>query len=64
MTPDLKAKVGLKDEKGAVVAGVISRGPADKAGIERGDAIVGFKGKEIKESHEWPYTLGSAIPSQ
>jgi serine protease Do len=59
ITPDLKAKLGLKDEKGALVADVITGGPADKAGIQRGDVIVGFNGKEIKESYELPYIVAS-----
>ncbi len=59
ITPDLKAKLGLRDEKGALVADVIAGGPADKAGIKRGDVIVGFNGKEIKDSYELPYIVGS-----
>jgi serine protease Do len=59
ITPDLKAKLGLKDEKGALVADVVAGGPADKAGIKRGDVIVGFNGKEIRESYELPYIVAS-----
>jgi serine protease Do len=59
ITPDLKAGLGLKDEKGALVADVIAGGPADKAGIKRGDVIVGFNGKEISESYELPYIVAS-----
>jgi serine protease Do len=59
ITPDLKATLGLKDEKGALVADVIAGGPADKAGIKRGDVIVGFNGKEIRESYELPYIVAS-----
>jgi serine protease Do len=59
ITPDLKEKLGLKDEKGALVADVVTGGPAEKAGIKRGDVIVGFDGKEIKESYELPYIVAS-----
>jgi serine protease Do len=59
ITPDLKAKLGLKDEKGALVADVVAGGPADKAGIKRGDVIVGFNGKEIRNSYELPYIVAS-----
>ena len=46
---DTSAKaLGLKSSMGALVANVISDGPADKAGIETGDVIVEFDGMPIK----------------
>ena len=46
---DTSAKaLGLKSSMGALVANVISNGPADKAGIETGDVIVEFDGMSIK----------------
>ena len=46
---DTSAKaLGLKSSMGALVANVISDGPADKAGIETGDVIVEFDGMLIK----------------
>lgn len=46
---DTSAKaLGLKSSMGALVANVINDGPADKAGIETGDVIVEFDGKNIK----------------
>jgi serine protease Do len=57
--PALKDKLRLKDEKGALVADVIADGPAEKAGLKRGDVIVSFDGKEIKETHELPYIVAS-----
>jgi serine protease Do len=59
ITPELKDKLDLKDEKGALVADVTSGGPADKAGIKRGDVIVTFDGREIKEMKDLPYIVGS-----
>jgi serine protease Do len=59
ITPELKQKLDLKDEKGALVADVTSGGPAEKAGIQRGDVIVSFNGKEIKEMSELPYVVAS-----
>lgn len=60
VTPDLKEKLKLRDEKGALVADVTEGGPADKAGIERGDVIVSFDGKEVKEMHDLPYLVASS----
>ena len=59
ITPELKDKLDLKDEKGALVADVTAGGPAEKAGIQRGDVIVSFDGKEIKEMNELPYMVAS-----
>jgi serine protease Do len=59
ITPELKEKLKLKDEKGALVADVTSGGPAEKAGILRGDVIISFDGKEIKEMNELPYVVAS-----
>ncbi len=59
ITPDFKEKLGLKDEKGALVADVTAGGPAEEAGIKRGDVIVSFDGEEIKEMHDLPYIVAS-----
>jgi serine protease Do len=59
ITPELKEKLNLKDEKGALVADVTKGGPAEKAGIERGDVIVSFDGKDIKEMRELPFIVAS-----
>ena len=59
ITTELKEKLDLKDEKGALVADVPMGGPAEKAGIKRGDVIVSFDGKEIKAMKELPYLVAS-----
>ena len=59
ITPELKEKLNLKEARGALVADVTSNGPADKAGIERGDVIISFDGKEIAEMKELPYLVAS-----
>ncbi len=59
ITPDLKAKLNLKNANGALVADVTPGGPAEKAGIKRGDVIVSFNGKKINEMKELPYIVAS-----
>ena len=59
ITPELKDKLHLKDEKGALVADVTEGGPAEKAGIKRGDVIVSFDGKEVNEMRDLPYMVAS-----
>ena len=59
VTPELKDKLNLIDEKGALVSDVDLKGPADESGIKRGDVIVSFDDKPIIESRELPYIVAS-----
>jgi len=59
ITPELKDKLKLKGERGALVADVTANGPADKAGIKRGDVIMSFDGKVIKQMKDLPYIVGT-----
>jgi serine protease Do len=59
ITPEIRAKLNLLNENGALVADVVSGGPADQSGIKRGDVIVAFDGRTIRESRELPYIVAS-----
>jgi serine protease Do len=59
VTPALAKSFHLKEKKGALVAQVVSDSPAEKAGIEQGDVIVEFNGKEVKDSKELPPIVAS-----
>jgi len=59
ITPELKEKLGLEGEGGALVADITPGGPADTAGLKRGDVIITFDGKEIKEMRDLPYIVAS-----
>jgi serine protease Do len=50
--------LGLKEPKGALVAGVDDKGPSKPAGIEPGDVILKFDGKDVKESKDLPRIVG------
>ncbi len=54
ITPALEKSFGLKEKEGVLVADVFKGSPAEKAGIERGDVILRFDGKEIAESKDLP----------
>ena len=54
VTPDLARSFGLDKERGALVGDVVAQGPAEKAGIKRGDVIVSYDGKKIDESVTLP----------
>ncbi|MCL2336494.1 MAG: trypsin-like peptidase domain-containing protein [Firmicutes bacterium] len=44
---DLAANLGLSDNTGAIVAGVVPGSPAEKAGLAEGDAILKINGQKI-----------------
>jgi serine protease Do len=50
LTPELAKSLGIKETEGALIAGVESGSPADKAGLKRGDLIVGVGGKKVIDS--------------
>ena len=54
ITPELAQSLDLDDSHGALVADVTNDGPADKAGIKRGDVIVSYDGKKVSESSALP----------
>ncbi len=59
ITPELMEKLGLKSTAGALVADVTKGGPADKAGIKRGDVIIRYNGRLIREMNELPFLVAS-----
>src|SRR5215203_5873967 len=54
VTDELADSLGIKPARGALVAGVDDKGPAKPAGIEPGDVIISFDGKDIKEMRDLP----------
>ncbi len=54
VTADLAQSFGLDKPAGALVAAVDKNGPAAKAGIERGDIVIKFNGKDVHDEHELP----------
>ena len=52
VTEDVAKDMDLKEERGALVQDVVKGGPADKAGIETGDVIIKFGGKDINKMRE------------
>jgi serine protease Do len=58
VTDDIAESLNIKPVRGALVAGVDDKGPAKPAGIEAGDVIVKFDGKDIKEMRDLPKIVG------
>jgi serine protease Do len=62
ITPEIAQGLGLKGVKGVLVSDVTPGGPADKAGIKRGDIIVGFNGKGVSEVTELTSMVAQMAP--
>src|SRR5438067_2759466 len=54
VTDEIAESLNIRPARGALVAGIDEKGPAKPAGIEPGDVIVKFDGKEIKEMRDLP----------
>ncbi len=59
VTADLARSFGLDHAQGALVGDVTAQGPAQKAGIKRGDVIVGYDGKKVDDSAMLPMLVAS-----
>jgi len=54
VSEEIAEGLGLKQTKGALVARVSPDGPAQAAGVEQGDVILTFDGKEVTEMRALP----------
>jgi serine protease Do len=58
VTDDIAESLGIKPVRGALVAGVDDKGPAEARRHRAGDVIVKFDGKDIKEMRDLPKIVG------
>ena len=49
VTDEIAESLSIKPARGALIAGVDDKGPAKPAGIEPGDVVVKFDGKDVKD---------------
>ncbi len=54
VTDEIAESLSIKPPRGALIAGIDDKGPAKPAGIEPGDVVVKFDGKDIKEMRDLP----------
>jgi serine protease Do len=54
VTDEIAESLSVKPPRGALIAGIDDKGPAKPAGIEPGDVVVKFDGKDIKEMRDLP----------
>ncbi len=61
LTPTMAESFGVEGTKGALVASVTPNGPAAKAGLEPGDVVLRYDGKELGQRTSLP-SLVAATP--
>ena len=62
ITPEIADSLGVKQQRGALVADVMRGSPAERAGIKTGDIITEFNSKEVKDSAELPGLVAPVAP--
>lgn len=62
MTKDVAESLGLGKPRGAYVRNVEPGGPAAAGGIESGDVILSFSGRDIAKSTDLPRVVGETKP--
>jgi serine protease DegQ len=64
VTPPLAQEFGLEQSDGVLVLDVTQGGPADRAGIERGDVIVGVGDRDIATVEQFLGEIRNADPGE
>jgi serine protease Do len=64
LNQSLAESFGMKKADGALIASVGAGSPAEKAGLQAGDVIVGFNGKPIANSAELPLAVADVRPGE
>jgi S1-C subfamily serine protease len=64
LTPGLAEEFKLHTATGVLVGGVVPNGPAGKAGLEVGDVITRFDGKDVRGARQLKLSVAEAKPGQ
>ena len=61
---DDMTKSAFKVKKGALVSDVVEESPAEKAGVEEGDVITSYDGKEVQDIKDLVEMVGTTKPGK
>lgn len=62
ITPELAESFGLATKSGAIIAGVVRSGPADRAGMKPGDILMAVEGKAVADTTEMLNLIAQLTP--
>ena len=62
ITPELADSFGLGRESGAIIAGVVRNGPADRAGVRPGDILLAVEGQSVKNTGDMLNLIAQLAP--
>ncbi|MFN3935815.1 DegQ family serine endoprotease [Parvibaculum sp.] len=60
VTPEIAESLGLGSSRGAMIAGLTDDGPAAQAGLEPGDVVLAFDGRNIATMRDLPRVVAEA----
>jgi serine protease DegQ len=64
IVPEIADSLGLKNTDGALIAGVLRGGPADRAGIRPGDVLVAVDGQTVSDSASLLKLIAALAPGK
>ena len=64
ITPAMAKQLGLSNVQGALVGDVSGKGPAQTAGVQRGDVILSINGNSVNDSNELRNTISMMQPGE
>jgi Do/DeqQ family serine protease len=62
VTSDLASSLGLSDVRGALISSVQQGGPANRAGVQRGDVILALNGSPVADSNALRNQIANTEP--
>ena len=62
ITPELAESFGLGRQSGAIIAGVVRNGPADRAGMRPGDILLTVQGKMVADTRQMVALIAQLTP--
>jgi serine protease DegQ len=64
ITPELAGNFGLGRERGAIIAGVVRGGPAERAGMRPGDILLAVKGRKVANTNDMMKLIADLPPGE
>ena len=64
LSPDIVEAKDLDVKKGVIVNEIMKSSPAEEAGVEQGDVIVAFEGKDIESGSQFQFMVAGTEPGK